>query len=158
MDKETIKAYATRITQANQSELVVIVYEIILLDIQDAKQFHKEEEYKSMRESIAHAVKMVNELITTLNFKYSVSYNLMELYIYCNKLLLQTNCNLNYEQLLIAENILQTLKKGFDGIKEEDLSEPVMCNTQQVYAGLTYTKGQLNETYIDSQRSRGFKA
>ena len=36
---------------------------------------------------------------------------------------------------------------------------PIMKNTHTVYAGLTYGKGYLNETYDPlSQQSRGFKA
>ena len=34
-----------------------------------------------------------------------------------------------------------------------------MSNTQQVYAGLTYGRGSLNEMYVDpNQASRGFRA
>jgi flagellar protein FliS len=58
-----------------------------------------------------------------------------------------------------AEEVLQILMKGFEGIVKEDKSGPVMQNTGQIYAGLTYGRGVLNETYVDpNQFSRGFKA
>ena len=58
-----------------------------------------------------------------------------------------------------AMDILGTLRESFSSISALDYSGPLMQNTQQVYAGLTYGKGILNETCLDpSQRSRGFMA
>ena len=58
-----------------------------------------------------------------------------------------------------AMNVMNTLYIGFEGVAKEDNSPPLMENTQQLYAGLTYGKGSLNETYIDpKEHSRGFKA
>ena len=62
------------------------------------------------------------------------------------------------EWQLIAEHIFHD-RAGFDGIKMQDTSGPVMQNVQQVYAGLTYGKGTLNETYLNVQDyNRGFQA
>ena len=38
MDKEMIQAYTARITQASRSELVVILYEMALAEINEAKK------------------------------------------------------------------------------------------------------------------------
>jgi len=55
--------------------------------------------------------------------------------------------------------VLKKLLIGFEGVSKEDHSGPMMRNTQQLYAGLTYGKGKLNETYIDlNSRNRGFTA
>ena len=44
-------------------------------------------------------------------------------------------------------------------ISSEDTSAPIMENAQTIYAGLTYGKGSLNETYLNAQDyNRGFKA
>ena len=50
-------------------------------------------------------------------------------------------------------------KKLYDGFlhaAEQDHSEPLMKNTQQVYAGYTYGRDNLVETCQDSDSSRGF--
>jgi len=61
------------------------------------------------------------------------------------------------DSLESAVSVLQKLLTGFEGVSKEDTSGPMMRNTQQLYAGLTYGKGTLNETYIDpNDRSRGF--
>lgn len=39
---------------------------------------------------------------------------------------------------------------------KEDTSAPLMRNTQQIYAGYTYGKNDLVETYQDFDTSRGF--
>ena len=43
-------------------------------------------------------------------------------------------------------------------VAKQDTSEPLMHNTQQVYAGMTYGKEQLNENFQESDTSRGFFA
>jgi flagellar protein FliS len=58
-----------------------------------------------------------------------------------------------------VELVIEKLRVGFEGIKNQDMSGPVMQNVQQVYAGLTYGKGKLNETYLNAQDyNRGFNA
>ena len=51
------------------------------------------------------------------------------------------------------------MKKLYDGFVHaagQDHSEPLMKNTQQVYAGYTYGRDNLVETCQDSDSSRGF--
>lgn len=43
------------------------------------------------------------------------------------------------------------MKESFEEIAKQDTSGPVMENSQQVYAGLTYGKGSLNEVAIDPE-------
>ena len=40
-----------------------------------------------------------------------------------------------------AESIMRKLYSSFVKVAELDTSEPIMSNTQQVYAGMTYGKG-----------------
>ena len=65
----------------------------------------------------------------------------------------------NIESLNDVEMVISKLRAGFDGIKDHDTKGAVMQNVQQVYAGLTYGKGKLNESYYNLQDyNRGFKA
>ena len=45
MDSEKRKAYTTRISQANRSELVVIIYELLLDSLADARQAFGKEDF-----------------------------------------------------------------------------------------------------------------
>ena len=60
-------------------------------------------------------------------------------------------------ELAQSRNMLQQLYKAFLASSEQDRSGPLMQNAQQVYAGYTYGKNDLNESY-DIQSSRGFLA
>lgn len=158
MDKETLQAFAARATQANRSQLVVIVYEIILKDIEEAKKAMEAGSIDIFKRELQHGQKFLSELISTLDFNYVISLDLMQLYLYVNKRIIMAVIKEDTKLLDSAQTVLGNLLQGFEGVAREDKSEPVMINTQQVYAGLTYGKGTLNETYMDpNQQSRGFK-
>ena len=51
------------------------------------------------------------------------------------------------------------LLESFEEVARQDESGPVMENTQQIYAGLTYGKDSLNEVFLQGdENSRGFRA
>ncbi len=154
-----MKGYTARITQASRTELVVIMYEIILTDIASAKTYYSRGDRSMFVRELKHAQRFLNELMATLDYHYELSFRLMSLYIFINKALITAISRKKTNSLEEAESILQILFEGFKGVSKEDLSGPVMQNTQQLYAGLTYGRGVLNETYINpNESSRGFKA
>jgi flagellar protein FliS len=159
MTKDLIQAYTARVTQASKTEMVVIMYELILMDIEAANTAFQKDDITVFVKEIKHAQKCLSELMSTLNYKYQISYDLMSLYIYVNKILIHAFFNKKADSLSTADSILRKLMTGFEGICKEDTSGPVMQNTQQLYAGLTYGKGTLNEVFIDPrEQNRGFRA
>ncbi len=159
MKKEAIQAFSARVTQASKSELIVILYEMILEEIAEAKVAYVAENLAVFDKELKKAQKYVNELIVALDFQYTISYDLVSLYLYINKLIITAIIKKNPVSLDSAVSVLNKLLVGFEGVSKADNSGPMMRNTQQLYAGLTYGRGKLNETYIDpSNRSRGFIA
>lgn len=159
MDSVMTQTYAARVSQANRSELIVIMYEIILEDLKNGIKAYENSDIKTFGKELKHAQKFVSELINSLDFKYVMSYDLMQLYLYTNKRIIAAIIKKKPDDLESAIKVMNRLLVGFEGVAKEDTSEPLMQNTQQLYAGLTYGKGTLNETYIDpKQHSRGFKA
>ncbi len=154
-----MKAFAARVTQASRTELVVIMYEIILADIDSARTYYNSGDTVAYDRELKHAQRFLNELMATLDYHYEPSIPLMGLYIFINKALVAAIFQNKTDALADAEAILQILLEGFKGVSKEDLSGPVMQNTQQIYAGLTYGKGVLNEMYLNpDEQNRGFKA
>ena len=49
MEKERLQEYAARVTQANRSELVVIIYEATLASIEEGKNYLKQGEIEAAR-------------------------------------------------------------------------------------------------------------
>lgn len=153
------KTFATRVTQANCTEMVVIMYEIILSDIKAAKESYDKDDMKQFIQEVKHGQKFLNELMATLDYQYGIARDLMSLYLFVNKAFITAVLKKLPDSLMEAEPVLEILLQGFREISKQDKTGPVMRNTQQVYAGLTYGKGVLNETYVDpNQQSRGFKA
>ena len=159
MKKEAIKDFTVRVTQASKSELTVILYEMILTELMEAKEAFEEGSLKEYDRELKLAQKYVTELEATLNYHYGLSYELLSLYLYVNKCIITAIIRRNPFTLESAERIMKKLLIGFQEVSKADRSGPVMQNTQQLYAGLTYGKGYLNEVYIDpGNKGRGFIA
>lgn len=157
MKQELVQDFQLRITQASKSELVVIMYEIILADIDCARQADKEGDIETLVKEVKHAKRFLNELMATLDYSVGLSFELLSLYSFINKELVKAEIKKITEPLDNVEEVIQPLHQAFLEISKKDFSGPVMRNTQQLYAGLTYGRGTLNETFIDpNERNRGF--
>ncbi len=159
MKREAIKAFTARVTQASRSELTVILYEMILTEIEEAREAYEAGNLAAFDKELKLAQRYVTELQATLDFHYVISYDLMSLYLYVNRQIISAIIRRNPVPLDGAQRVMSSLLIGFEGVSKLDKSGPVMSNTQQLYAGLTYGKGHLNETYIDpGNQNRGFIA
>jgi len=159
MKKEAIQAFAARVTQASRSELIVILYEMILREITEAKEAYQKGDLETFDKELKRAQKFLTELTASLDYRYKISFDLVSLYIYVNKRIITAIIRRNPLTLDSAESVLKTLLTGFEGVSKQDTSGPMMRNTQQLYAGLTYGKGKLNEISVDpNSRNRGFIA
>ncbi len=159
MKKEAIQNYTARVTQASKSELIVILYEMTLEEIKEAREAQEAGDPETFVKELKRAQKYVSELMAVLDYQHHISLDLLSLYLFVNKSIITAIMKKDSDALTGAESVLRKLLVGFEGVSKEDTSGPVMSNTQQVYAGLTYGKGMLNETYLNpDQRGRGFIA
>lgn len=159
MNKESLQIYTQRVTQASKSDLIVIMYDIILEDVETAKKAFEEGDFDTFDHDLKHAQKFVSELMGSLDYKYVMALDLVQLYIYVNKKIITAIMKRDPQALGTVEKVMTSLRTGFEGVAKQDTSGPVMQNAQKVYAGLTYGKGTLNESFYDVQEaSRGFKA
>ncbi|MBO4497921.1 MAG: flagellar protein FliS [Lachnospiraceae bacterium] len=157
MTQEQTKDYARRISQANRTELTVIVYDITLQHLSDCNAAFEKRDLEGFRHSIKQAQRFLCELMSTLDLKYPLAVSLLRLYEFAQRIIVHCDVAGTTDNLEVATRILSRLKDSFDSIKSQDTEGPVMENTEPVYAGLTYGKGTLNETDIRSD-NRGFFA
>lgn len=160
MEKERLQEYAARVSQANRSELVVIIYETVLASIEEGKKYLTDNEVEPARKEIARARDLITELMGSLDMQYSISHYLRQLYIYAYQELCQGIANRDPGQFDHASQIFEKLLPSFQEVAKQDDSEAVMQNAQTIYAGLTYGRGTLNETLgtaVDV-KNRGFEA
>lgn len=157
MTKEALQGYTARITQASRSELIVIIYEIIISSTKEAVEAYIKKDMVSFDKELKQAQTLLRELMVALDYSYQLSFDLLSLYIFVNKQFITAIIKKKPNTLDSAISVLEKLLIGFKAVSKEDSSGPMMYNTQQLYAGLTYGKGTLNETYIDpDDRNRGF--
>lgn len=175
MKKERVQEFAMRVTQGSKTDLIVIMYDIILEDIAEARRViaaetqtadsgNRRKAYgtpvrEEYRKELLHAARFVSELMAALDFRYRLSYELRNLYVYAHKCLTEAAFSGETAGLTDVEDMMNGLKEAFAKVAKEDTSGPVMQNSQKLTVGLTYGKGRLNEICVDpNDAKRGFLA
>lgn len=158
MKTELVKDFQQRIVSASKNDLVVINYEMVMAEIDEAIELHDMADKVNFSATMSRATKLLNELSLNLDFQYEISKDLMSLYIFVNKKFIEASAKYSVAPLKAAQDVLNTLLVGWKEISSVSAQEkPMIKNSQQVYAGLTYGKGTLNETVYNND-GRGFKA
>ena len=147
------KEYTLRISQANRTQLIVIIYEMALDYVAEAQKAEQPDEYES---AIRHAGNCVEELKHSLDFQYELSATLLHTYIHIKKLLVRASLSGKKEYLTSAYEALEKLKNAFSQVAEQDDSAPLLENAQAVYAGFTYGKNDINVNLDSKSTGRGF--
>lgn len=147
--------YQIRISQATKSELNIITFELCINYIEDALEVINKDDILFVS-NVNTSLSFLREIIVALNYDYDISKELLEIYLYVNKLLIEGSIKKDRTSLEDAIYMLETIKDGFSEIKDNGDDQRVMQSSQKVFAGLTYGKGGLDE-YIDTS-GKGFKA
>lgn len=158
MEKEKINEFTRRISQSNRGEMIVIEYDIFFTYIEDAKKAHTAGCYEDFKGNIRNADRVIARLSSTLNFAYTIAAELYPLYTFVRKSLMMSIVKNSVEGIEDARRIMNNLYAGFTEAAKQDQSEPLMHNTQQVYAGMTYDRTNLTESFHEQGTSRGFLA
>lgn len=157
MTSQEINDYGVKISQANKTELIVIMYEMAIKYIDDGLESLSNNNIEEYRLNLKRSKAVINELTSVLDMSYVISYELRSLYIFINNVLVRADIRVETDELKRVREMLIKLSKSFKKVSADDNSGPVMENTQQLYAGLTYSKTSLNvDMYSDV--NRGFKA
>lgn len=155
MTKECKQQFALRITQANSTQLVVILYEMLLCYLEEGKM---SEDRETLREAVRKARGCVNELMQSLHLEYEPAPALMQLYLFCIRRLAVCEAREDRQVLDEVKKVVQPLHDAYAQIEKLNESGPVMNNSQTIYAGLTYGKSTLTENMADQGSNRGMLA
>ncbi len=157
MTSEKTKEYTLRITSANRSELIVILCELMLTYVEEAKEAANGQDFTLYKDAVMHAKGCVRQLIGALNRTYDLANALYELYRFAERQLNLAQIKQDSSLLKPVEDMFEKLKAAFMEMAKADDSPAVMQNTQSVYAGMTYGRAHLNENMASSS-NRGFFA
>lgn len=155
MENHLKQDFTRRLSQCNKGELIVIMYDIVFAYLEEAKEAYSKNDYNAYKTAIKRADVSIQELIQSLDFSYDVAKQLYPLYVYSKRALAKAIYQNKTDGIMEAENVLRRLYSSFKEAAKSDTSGPLMRNTQKVYAGITYGKNDLNESYIDNTQ-RGF--
>ena len=156
MKKEKKQEFTLRISQANKTQMIVILYDMVLVYLEDALEAHNHGNIKEYQWNINHAKDCIDELLNSLCMEYELAGILKSLY-YFYKRQLTTAAILNKINLVVpVMEMIQELKESYEKISKEDTSAPIMENAQTIYTGLTYGKDSLNLDLSDHSFKRGF--
>ena len=155
MENSLKQDFTRRLSLCNKGEMIVIMYEIVFAYFEDAKQAHQIQNHNDYKLALRHADASIEALIKGLNFSYEISKNLHGLYSFCRRCVAKAIYQNRTDGLVEAEKILKRLYTSFCEAAKSDTSGPLMRNTQQVYAGMTYGRTTLNENYFEDSH-RGF--
>ncbi len=158
MTREKKQEFSLRISESNRSQLVVIVFDILKEYLKEAEQAYEKGDMEAYREALNHAQPVVSELIDSLDFQYEISQELLRLYKYVLNVISQAMIRKDGTELRGAFIVVNGLAEAFEKVSEQDNSPKLMENTQKVYAGLTYGKNDLMETFAGQNQNRGFLA
>ncbi len=158
MQEEQIKDFTRRISQCNRGGMIVIMYDIYFAYSADAKEAYGKGDHEAYKEAVHKAQKVVSRLIEDLDFSYPIAKNLYALYMYSRNSMSKALYENQLAGIEEADRILERLYAAFSEAAKQDVSEPLMSNAQQVYAGITYGRFRLNEDYMENDQDRGFLA
>ena len=157
MTKEQKQQFTFRITRANATELVVILYEMLLCYLDEAEEALQAGNEGEEAEAFRKARACINELMQSLDLRYEPGSALMQLYVYSLKMLANAQRKQDTKDLQEVRRIIRALHAAYAEIAPQNTAGPVMNNSQTVYAGLTYGRKDLTENMTDQGANRGMR-
>ena len=138
MKNELKQELTRRLCACNNGGLVLVMYDIYFGFSDDVKNALMSEDREALRKGVSDV-------------------QLYPLYSYCKRLFSTVLYSLDVSVVDEADVIMKKLRNSFETAAADDKSAPLMDNAQKVYAGMTYGKGRLTESFINDD-NRGFLA
>lgn len=156
MTKEMKQIFTRRITQANRTQLVVVVYDMLLAYLDDAHKAYGVDNMYAFVGSLESARNCISELRNSLNFEYALSKSLFSIYSFADRKIAGSITGFDEENLGAIADMFRKLRDAYHTISKDDDSEPLMENIQNVYAGFTYGRTDVNESLMNYGAGRGY--
>ena len=136
MKKDEIQTFSYRISQANKTQLIVIMYDMAIQYVSDAieNNYETQAEKDEYESDVVQVKRVVDSLVTSLDMQYEVSVQLYNIY------------------LVMQRYLVKAVAK-----KDKNTIMLLMKNTHQVYAGFTYSNDGGSNEYSKGYENRGYK-
>ena len=83
MKKDEIQTFSYRISQANKTQLIVIMYDMAIQYVSDAieNNYETQSEKDEYESDVVQVKRVVDSLVTSLDMQYEVSVQLYNIYL-----------------------------------------------------------------------------
>ena len=158
MTKEQIQEFTRRITQENHSGLILVLCDMVHVYIADALASYEQDNIEDYQKNAELAKQCMNELISCFSPADALGRQVISIFRFIYGKLVRSTVVRKPDELDRCSAMVDNLRVGFEHLHTLDDEEPVMQNTHQVYAGLTYGKGTLQESVqgVD-YKTRGYQ-
>ena len=109
MTKELKQQFTLKISQANKTELVVILYEMMLIYLEEATKAHEEENKEGFRLGIKRAKACLHELMGSLHHEYAIAGNLLQLYTFADRQMTRADVRNSAKELSVVKAMMGKL-------------------------------------------------
>lgn len=148
---------ANRVANANDAQLVAIMYEGLISTIKSGIEYIENGNKEKLNSSVNKVREILAELIATLEGDSEIAGNLISVYIYLNKLVTEAELKQDKGKLEEAIKVITPLYEAWQELGEKEESEiddgsevaATSTNSPTIVAGMTYSKGQLNDYVIN---------
>ena len=158
MTNDKIQNFTMRVSQANRTEMVTILYDIGQTYIEDAVNSLKNDNKTQFRVEVGRVRNTLKELMNSVDTSQQLGQNLLELYIFCSSELTKAFIYYSATELYHVGSIFKKLGDAYREAAKKDLSGPVMANAQKVYDGITYNRNLTMDSMQTADAKRGIYA
>ena len=155
MTKECKQQFTLRITQANPTQMIVILYDMILCYLDEMEDAIQEKDETGLHEGARKIRGCINELLGSLHMEYEPAPRLKQLYLFCVRRLVHAERRKEEGPLSDIRRVIKPLCDAYRQIELQNDKGQVMNNSQTLYAGLTYGRNYLTENMADQGANRG---
>ena len=156
MTDELRQDYILKISQANPSAMVVIIYDIF--DEYSRELMAADTMSEDFKDCIWNCRCCIRELIESLDMNYELAHNFYDIYRFVDRMLISAEVRRETVGLDRAFKMIRSLRDAYAEAAKSDKSAPVMKNTDVVYAGMTYGRNDINTDSYAAGTNRGFLA
>lgn len=158
MTQDKIQTYTRKIAMSNKTQMITILYEMVLDYIEEAEFALKINDDRGFEGGLKKAMNCIDELIHSLDMNYELGRNLLALYLFEKRMLLIASTKNSNKELRHVTRTFNKLHEAYVQLEKMNNDDSLMKNVPKVYVGLTYGKGNLKESITDDYGHRGLMA
>ncbi|MFC4303433.1 flagellar export chaperone FliS [Cohnella boryungensis] len=107
------KYQQSSVQTASPAQLILMLYDGAIRFIKQGVEGIETKDYQKANHNLIRAQHIVNELIASLNHEYPIAGNLLEIYDYANRKLIESNMKKNKQAALEVASILGELRESW---------------------------------------------